>query len=101
MSNPREFQDCRSCHKLGEHTNKAGCILAVQAAEAANTSRWAGPFTEWGYRFPDGFIMPMNVVYSAWEVDRFADGKPDLLTEIQGQPVTHVKRTISEWEPVT
>jgi hypothetical protein len=31
----KEFQDCRECANLGQHTNRAGCILAVQAAQAA------------------------------------------------------------------
>jgi hypothetical protein len=92
--------DCRKCNGATGHTRKAGCILATLAAEAANRP-WTttGELTEWGYRFADGRILPMGVQYTEWELER--NGDPELLTEIEGQPVDWVKRTISPWEEVT
>ena len=38
MSIAGRFLDCKNCDALGYHTEKAGCIIAVARAEAANTT---------------------------------------------------------------
>jgi hypothetical protein len=60
-------------------------------------------FTEFGYRHPDGHVTPQGVRYGAAELERTGGPRPDeILTEIDGDPVTFVKRfvTYSEWERV-
>jgi len=36
MTGNREFADCRNCAEIGQHTRTAGCIIAVELAQAAN-----------------------------------------------------------------
>lgn len=36
ISRQRQYMDCKYCNAVTGHTNRAGCILAVQAAQAAN-----------------------------------------------------------------
>src|SRR4051812_39407462 len=36
ISRQRQYMDCKYCNAVTGHTNRAGCILAVQAAQDAN-----------------------------------------------------------------
>lgn len=104
----REYMDCKHCNADTGHTRTAGCLIAAERAAAVNEASAVGvmlgygqpnrKLTEYGYRFQDGSVLPMGVQYSDAELAR--NGDPELLSEIQGQPVEWVKRTISEWEDV-
>ena len=69
----REFMDCKECHTLGEHTRKAGCIIATERAAAVNEH---------------------SKVYSQVDLDSMAQ---QAMTNMINDPVNGVMSTVMKW----